>query len=704
MYGDKPKIISHDIYTDERGNFTELINNTKNKADIQQISLSFSKATTLRGMHCSPYAKIVKCLSGHIIDTVVNVADTSQILQVVLRQEDPTMLYIPPGWAHGFYALYDSTVQYLQFGHYDKEQEIEFNCQSPLLAFYWPKGPYIQSEKDKNSMMLSATGKATLEPEIEYAVMGHTGFLGQHVVKVLEEQKLTYYCMNSRLESLDDIRRELKRIKPRYVICAAGAGGRPNIDWCERHKSETVMANVVGQLNMAQACKELGIHCTLFGSGVIFNEDRYCTNFDDNATGNFSENFYTAQRLVLEQAITAYPEVLLLRIMYPITAEENSRNFLDKLMTFPETCSTYCSYTIIDTLFPFLPEMSKRKLCGVYNFVNPGESTHFDIRNSLGHKYLYGHSYSGHCDLPKNRSCAVLSPKKLLQQFPEIPNLRAALNTVMCKRARVLIFGATGMLGRYVCAYFEKQGMTVERMTSKHIDLSTVSHPEIEALLREKKCKFVVNCAGLIKQRENVTTQKMFAVNTNFPIMLAAVCKKLFVQLIHPSTDCIFSGKLVTGYDPDAIPDAQDIYGKSKALAETIAPHAIIIRTSIIGEENINAPCLSLLEWCRKNINKTVKGYTTHYWNGITCLEWAKYAFEAIQDKKLNGIYIPTTKSISKCELIRCISEVYNLNINVEPVKVDYCNKTLIGKELDKNIEELLKEMRNFPLQLNLTR
>lgn len=698
MYGDKPKIISHDVYTDERGNFTELINNTKNRADIQQISLSFSKATTLRGMHCSPYAKIVKCLSGHIIDTVVNVADTSQILQVVLRQEDPTMLYIPPGWAHGFYAVYGSTVQYLQFGHYDKEQEIEFNCLSPLLTFYWPKGPYIQSEKDRNSVILPANGKVTLEPVIEYAVMGHTGFLGQHVVKVLEEQKLPYYCMTSRLESLDDIRRELKRVRPKYVICAAGVGGRPNIDWCERHKSETVMGNVVGQLNVAHVCKELGIHCTLFGSGVIFNKAEFCTHFDDNATGNFSNNFYTAQRLVLEQAISAYPEVLLLRIMYPITAEENSRNFLDKLLTFPETCNIPCSYTVIDSLFPLLPEMSKRRLGGVYNFVNPGESTHFEISNSFGVKYLYGHSGSYSGSLSKNRSCAVLSPKKLLQQFPEIPNLRTALNTVMCKRARVLVFGATGMLGRYVCAYFEKQGMTVERMTTKQLDLSTVSHTEIEALLQEKKCKFVVNCAGLIKQRENVPTEKMFAVNTNFPIMLSTVCKKLYMKLIHPSTDCIFSGKLISGYDHNAIPDAQDIYGKSKALAESIAPYSIVIRTSIIGEEDINAPRLSLLEWCRKNINKTVKGYTTHYWNGITCLEWAKYAFAAIREGKLNGIYIPTTKPISKCELIRCISGVYNLNINVEPIKVDDCNRTLIGEELDKNIEEQLREMRDFPI------
>lgn len=697
MYGNKPKIITHTLYTDERGNFTELINNTKNRADIQQISLSFSKATTLRGMHCSPYAKIVKCISGHIIDTVVNTQDTSQILQVVLRQEDPTMLYIPPGWAHGFYALYDSTVQYLQFGHYDKSQEIEFNCLSPLLAFYWPKGPYIQSEKDKNSLMLlqDSTSVVSFSPPVEFAVMGHSGFLGQHVVKVLDEQKIPYYSMTSRLESLDDIRRELKRVKPRYLINAAGVGGRPNIDWCERHKSETVMANVTGQLNVAQACKELGIHCTLFGSGVIFNGDGF---FNDASIGNFSKNFYTSQRIVLEQALTAYPEVLFLRIMYPISSEQNSRNFLDKLLSFSEACGEKCSYTIIDSLFPLLPEMSRRNLQGIYNFVNPESSSHYDIRGQSS-RYLYGSFQSYRGKLAGNRSCAVLEPEKLRKQFPNIPSVSEALKDVFRKRTGVIVFGATGMLGRYVCSYFQKQGMRVEKMTSKDLDVFIVRMDQLVTLFQEKKCKFVVNCAGLIKQRPGVPVEKMFAVNTNFPIMLTKICTKLSMTIIHPSTDCIFSGKSQGGYAETDIPDAQDVYGKSKSLAEISSLNVLTIRTSIIGEEDPSSQGLSLLEWCRKNRGKTVQGYTTHHWNGITCLEWAKKAFYLLNNYT-SGLVTVTSKPITKYELVCAISKIYELDMKVEPVEVDYCNRILLTDENwifgETNIYELLQEMREY--------
>jgi dTDP-4-dehydrorhamnose reductase len=245
--------------------------------------------------------------------------------------------------------------------------------------------------------------------------------------------------------------------------------------------------------------------------------------------------------------------------------------------------------------------------------------------------------------------------------------------------------------------------MRVEKMTSKDLDVSTVSFNELITLFQNKKCKFVVNCAGLIKQRLGITTEKMFAVNTNFPIMLAKVCWKLNMTMIHPSTDCIFSGKTpnLGGYAETDIPDAQDVYGKSKALAETNSPNVITIRTSIIGEEDPNSQGLSLLEWCRKNREKTVQGYTTHHWNGITCLEWAKKAFYLL-NKYSNGLFTITSKPITKYDLVHIISDVYELDMKIEPVAIDYCNRILLTNENGtfgkRDIYELLKEMREYKI------
>lgn len=45
--------------------------------------------------------------------------------------------------------------------------------------------------------------------------------------------------------------------------------GRPNVDWCESHRPETVRANVIGTLNLADLCSAKGIHCTIYATGYV---------------------------------------------------------------------------------------------------------------------------------------------------------------------------------------------------------------------------------------------------------------------------------------------------------------------------------------------------------------------------------------------------------------------------------------------------
>src|SRR3989339_879352 len=68
--------------------------------------------------------------------------------------------------------------------------------------------------------------------------------------------------------------------KPDFVINAAGKTGRPNVDWCEDHKAETLYANVTGPLVLAQACLEnkqmdagesRGLRLVHLGSGCVYD-------------------------------------------------------------------------------------------------------------------------------------------------------------------------------------------------------------------------------------------------------------------------------------------------------------------------------------------------------------------------------------------------------------------------------------------------
>ena len=59
----------------------------------------------------------------------------------------------------------------------------------------------------------------------------------------------------------------LEKVKPTHVINCAGKTGRPNIDWCEDHKMETMTTNVVGTLMLATECAIRGVHLTVMATG-----------------------------------------------------------------------------------------------------------------------------------------------------------------------------------------------------------------------------------------------------------------------------------------------------------------------------------------------------------------------------------------------------------------------------------------------------
>lgn len=71
-------------------------------------------------------------------------------------------------------------------------------------------------------------------------------------------------------------------------------------------------------------------------------------------------------------------------------------------------------------------------------------------------------------------------------------------------------------------------------------------------------------------------------INTVFPHVLSGVCDSLHIKLIHPTTDCVYTG-LKGSYTEKDIPDENGMYGMSKRLGEP--ENCCVIRTSIIGEE-----------------------------------------------------------------------------------------------------------------------
>lgn len=99
-----------------------------------------------------------------------------------------------------------------------------------------------------------------------FLVFGKTGWIGGLVGDILKHQGARFEYATARLEDRAAVRADIARVAPTHVLNCAGLTGRPNVDWCETHRVETIRANVIGCLTLADVTNELGIHMTYFVS------------------------------------------------------------------------------------------------------------------------------------------------------------------------------------------------------------------------------------------------------------------------------------------------------------------------------------------------------------------------------------------------------------------------------------------------------
>lgn len=273
---------------------------------------------------------------------------------------------------------------------------------------------------------------------------------------------------------------------------------------------------------------------------------------------------------------------------------------------------------------------------------------------------------------------------------------------MILSKPKVLLLGSTGMLGTYVRIYLEKNP-NIEIITGSQFSAASISLENLTQIIEKESPTVVLNCIGVIKQRNAVGIESMIEVNALFPHRLMTACNSVGAKLIHISTDCVFSGHRGRYAENDPH-DALDAYGKTKSLGEPRT--ATVIRTSIIGSENKNK--LSLLEWVKSKRGKSCDGYVDHYWNGVTCLQLAKVIEKIItSDLYWQGVrHIGCRGIVNKFSLISMISGVYELGISVNPIRAGVCDRSLLIESPSDfespSIEVQLKELREFDIQNNI--
>ncbi len=155
------KIVIPEVFDDRRGFFKEVFSRPKYAEigivdDFVQDNVSHSKRNVLRGMHYDlRMSKLVQALHGAIYDVVVDMREESSLYKkwfgCRLSAQNHWQLYVPPGFAHGFFTLSDAAlVTYKQSAIYAPEYERLLVWNDPSVAIEWPLNGTtpVLSEKD----------------------------------------------------------------------------------------------------------------------------------------------------------------------------------------------------------------------------------------------------------------------------------------------------------------------------------------------------------------------------------------------------------------------------------------------------------------------------------------------------------------------------------------------------------------------------
>jgi dTDP-4-dehydrorhamnose reductase len=258
----------------------------------------------------------------------------------------------------------------------------------------------------------------------------------------------------------------------------------------------------------------------------------------------------------------------------------------------------------------------------------------------------------------------------------------------------VAVLGASGMLGHKMLQTlshkFETIGTLRRPYKSQILDMYSLydnvdvsDFLSVENVLNKVDPDVIVNCIGIIKQLpESNNWDKSFSVNSEFPHKLSVYCKAHGMQLIHISTDCVFDGK--TGlYREGSIPNACDIYGRTKFAGEVSDINCLTLRTSIIGREIDTHH--GLLEWFLSKKGMKVQGYTKSIFSGVTTNELSSLVSDIIQNGRgLQGLYHVAAEPISKFNLLTKINSYLDKKIEIESVDGEIINRSLNGLKLKR--------------------
>jgi dTDP-4-dehydrorhamnose reductase len=284
-------------------------------------------------------------------------------------------------------------------------------------------------------------------------------------------------------------------------------------------------------------------------------------------------------------------------------------------------------------------------------------------------------------------------------------------------QVNVLVLGASGMLGNAVLRFLSaspeisvwgsvRSAASLELLPAElHeqvvSDIDVEDPDSLSRLFAHVQSDVVVNCVGIVQQLALADDPLVaIPINALLPHRLARLCEIAGARLIHISTDCVFSGTQGM-YREDHPSDATTLYGRSKYLGEVDYPHAVTLRTSIIGHELDNPH--GLVGWFLAQEGR-VNGFTRVIFSGLPTVELARVIRDFVLPRpELRGVYHVSADPISKHDLLRLVAQIYGKSTEIVPDESQVSDRSLDSSRFraltgynPPSWPDLVRSMREF--------
>jgi dTDP-4-dehydrorhamnose reductase len=259
------------------------------------------------------------------------------------------------------------------------------------------------------------------------------GFVSRH----LPYDKIT----NRIYPDPQDIDWVLSKHKPDVLVNCIGRVGFPNVDWCDRNRTETYMVNVILPGLISSWCQKHDVHLIHLSSGCIFYDRS--PNYIGNVEYGWKESdhanpqsYYSKSKYACDLMLGDLPSTTLLRLRMPISYHNDSRNLINKLIGYQQVIDIPNSMTFMSDLVRGIDWAAKQSRFGIYHMTNPDPLTAADIMREY-QKYVPSHIFQiidqvklNRLTIAKRSNCLLNTDKLTSSGFYMTPSRQALQDTM----------------------------------------------------------------------------------------------------------------------------------------------------------------------------------------------------------------------------------------------------------------------------------